>query len=840
MRSIRRRFPVVLVFLLAAGATSAAWGSAAVEAAPPEVAADWRRQDGIDSGRSPREVITAVLVELGSDGAVLRAALEGLDGVSASDPRWDELYLQACARRRSGRLRTLLAGMPRIIFTKHYDLGGSFYAYTEGQSDAQNERQFVPGASLCLLTMKGLYGEVETLLDEPEGVIRDPDVSWDGRRVLFSWKKSDREDDYHLYEMDLAEGQSRQLTFGLGFADYEGVYAPNGDLIFNSTRGVQTVDCWWTEVSNLYTCDRDGRYLRRLTFDQVHDNYPTVAPDGRILYTRWDYNDRGQIYPQGLFQMYPDGTGQTEVYGNNSWFPTSILHARAIPGAGGGLKGSGRIVAIFSGHHTLQKGWLGLLDPAKGRQENAGAQLIAPVRATEAVRVDGYGQEGDQFQYPYPLGETEFLVGFKPGGVEVPFGIYWLDVDGRRELLAWDGAISCNQPVPLVARPVPHVRPSAVDYRQSEGVFFLQDVYAGQGLAGIPRGTVKKLRVVALEYRAAGIAHNCNRGPAGEALVCTPVSIGNGSWDTKTVLGEARVYEDGSAMFAVPARTPVYFQAVDDRGYVVQTMRSWSTLQPGERLGCVGCHESKNSVAGARASGASAAIKAGLERLTGFYGPPRGFSYRKEIQPILDRHCVGCHNLASPAPWRGEFSSGMDEGSGAADDLAKRAFSLRGDEILDATAKRKWAESYLALTRIKPQSTLDCVDTWAGQPSDLVNWVSAQSEPSMLPPYSAGAARSGLMTLLEEGHNGVQLSREERDKIACWIDLLVPFCGDYLEANAWSDEEVAKYRHFLAKRKGMQEEEQRNIAEWIAARERPTVRQRDESRIRGMGGMRGR
>ena len=184
---------------------------------------------------------------------------------------------------------------------------------------------------------------------------------------------------------------------------------PNGHIVFNSTRCVQTVDCWWTEVSNLYTCDGEGRYLRRLGFDQVHSNYPTVTPDGRVLYTRWEYNDRGQIFPQGLFQMNPDGTGQTAYYGNNTWFPTTILHARAIPG-------TQKVVAVFSGHHTIQKGWLGILDPSRGRQENQGAQLIAPVRETAAVRVDAYGQSGDQFQYPYPLSETEFIVAFRPAG----------------------------------------------------------------------------------------------------------------------------------------------------------------------------------------------------------------------------------------------------------------------------------------------------------------------------------------------------------------------------------------------------------------------------------------
>ena len=326
--SIRCGVLVVLAILMGGGTDTSNLGadqdrpdSAAV---PSEVLADWRAQDDIEGGKTCKDAIAAIAAEWKTAAAGLQSRIEQLEKVSADDPRWEQLYRDACAQRRAARLRTLLKKAPRIVFTQHYDLGGSHYAYTEGQSDAQDERTFVPGASLCLLTMNGLFGQVRTLVDDPNGVLRDPDVSYDARRVLFAWKKSLHDDDYHLYEFDVATGGVRQLTSGLGFADYEGVYAPNGQIIFNSTRCVQTVDCWWTEVSNLYTCDGDGRYLRRLGFDQVHTNYPTVMPDGRILYTRWEYSDRGQMYPQGLFEMNPDGTRQTEYYGNNSWFPTTL------------------------------------------------------------------------------------------------------------------------------------------------------------------------------------------------------------------------------------------------------------------------------------------------------------------------------------------------------------------------------------------------------------------------------------------------------------------------------------------------------------------------------------
>jgi hypothetical protein len=812
--SIRCGLLIILGILVGFGAVRLNDGAGREKAKPAElpaeVLADWRAQDGIDQGRTYKDAVAAIVDELKADAAKLRPRIAQLEGIATDDAAWQRLYHDACLMRRTSRLRALLKNAPRIVFTRHYDIGGSHYAYTEGQSDAQNERVFVSGASLCLLSMNGLFGDVRTLVDDPNGVVRDPDVSYDGRRVLFAWKKSLDNDDYHLYELDAASGSVRQLTSGLGFADYEGIYAPNGQIIFSSTRCVQTVDCWWTEVSNLYTCDGDGRYLRRLGFDQVHTNYPTAMPDGRILYTRWEYSDRGQIYPQGLFEMNPDGTKQAEFYGNNSFFPTSLLHARGIPG-------SGKVVAIFGGHHALQQGWLGIVDPRRGRQENQGTQLIAPVRETEAVHVDAYGQSGHQFQYPYPLSETEFIVAFRPEGAKktdgspAAFGIYWIDRDGRRELLASHPQISCNQPVPLVARPMPRLRPSPVDYRKKTALCYVQDVYAGPGLAGVPRGTIKKLRIVALDYRAAGIGSTENKGSAGDATVSTPISTGNGTWDPKIVLGEATVHKDGSASFEVPARTPLYFQAIDRKGHAVQTMRSWTTLQPGETASCVGCHEDKNSAPPVRGAVVSSALSHGVERLQGFYGPPRGFSFRREIQPILDRHCTECHKV--PPSEKSESSTVKRLQSGK---LGDRAFSLLGTEVLDSASKRKWSQSYLTLTDSRIEAGLwQKPVCWANPQGKFVNWINAQSEPPMLPPYTAGAAKSRLIAVLEQGHGDVKLSREEMDKIACWIDLLVPFCGDYFEANAWSEEEMQKYMRFLGKRKRMEEIERRNIEELI-------------------------
>jgi hypothetical protein len=791
---------------------------------------DWAMQDGgagfprwFDSAKGAsleRQMIEKAAAELGDLGWSLREESNGLlrDKVAGSDRRWWELYARACAQRRRRRLQTALAKAPRIVFVKHRTVRPSFFAYTEGQSDAQNERHFLPGAELCALELDGL--KVRTLVSDAAGAIRDPAVSWDGRRVMFAWKKSLNEDDYHLYELDVASNQVSQITSGLGFADYEPAYLPNDDIIFASTRCVQTVDCWWTEVSNLYTCDSQGRFLRRLGFDQVHTLYPQVMDDGRVIYTRWDYNDRGQVFAQPLFQMYADGTGQTAFYGNNSWFPTTIAHARGIPG-------SQQVLAILCGHHTTQAGKLAVIDPARGRQENSGVQLVAPVRQTPAERIDGYGQQGELWQYPYPLNREECLVAYAPLGWDKPpgrkgdaaFGVYWMDMAGRRELLASDARLACTQPAPLAPRPRAQIWANHVDYTSGSGTFYMQDIYAGPGLAGIARGTVKKLRVVALEYRAAGIGNNGNAGPGGGALVCTPVAIGNGAWDVKTVLGQATVYEDGSALFTVPARAPVYFQALDERGCALQSMRSWTTLQPGEYFACVGCHEHKNTAPPTEGHGFSLAMKAGPQELEPFYGPPRGFSFPKEIQPILDRHCIRCHRDRAPVqalvqgavsrPLLGPAPSQRVSAPATQDDLA---FSLLGELTVDPGAKRKWSDAYLILTQSTRERGAGPLGAFLGEcRGRVVNWIGAQSPPEPLPPCSAGAVRSQLLTLLEKGHKQVKLSREELEKLACWIDLLVPYCGSYLEANAWTETEMKSYEHFAEKRRQMEEIEQDNL-----------------------------
>ncbi|MGL4944415.1 MAG: DUF7402 domain-containing protein [Thermoguttaceae bacterium] len=814
---------IVLLFfafaLLERGTASAFGG----EAYPRErLETDWMYQDhGSDisvcftssAGHAvERKMVENVLGQLPEKNAALEQVKQTLINakISGNDPRWKALYFQACEARRKTRLAALHAKLPAILYTKHYNIGGSHYSYTEELSDAlhpEQTQEYVQGAKLCRLTINR-DGSIssEDLFKTDSGVLRDPDVSYDGKRVVFSKRDSLDQDDFHLYELNLETNQLKQLTFGIGFADYEPCYLPDGNIVFVSTRCGQNVDCWWVDASNMYMVDGDGRFMRRIGFDQVQTNYPRVLDDGSVIYTRWDYNDRGQIYPQPLFVMNYDGTAQTEYYGNNSWFPTAILHARGIPG-------SQKVIAVASGHHMGQRGKLILIDRNLGNQEATGVQLICPPRTTEAVIVDQYGMEGEQFQYPYPLDETNYLVTYNPEGgpkerLPIPYGIYWMDIQGHRELLAFDPTISCNQPVPLASRSVPPLRPSTVDWTEPTGTFYVQDVYAGPGLQGVPRGTITSLRVVALDYRAAAIGVGANRGPGGVSPNTTPIACRNGSWDVKRVLGSVPVKEDGSAYFEVPARTPVYFQLLDKNGCVVQSMRSWSTLQPNETFGCIGCHENKTATLYNRPQNVGVGEKTTLRNLTQLISPEHGFSFVRNVQPILDKYCVECHI-------GGKNPDGTDA-----------PMSLLGNSYNpDQEKKHDYYHGYRENLRDYSESYMNLVQE--GEPNDIVNWLNVQSIPPMLPPYSFGSAKSKLMTLLDGAHYDVVLSPKEKETLACWIDLAVPFCGSYTESNLWSDRQKAEYDYYMNKRSQMAVWESKNIASLLRKNSGEIVRDND-------------
>lgn len=559
-----------------------------------------------------------------------------------------------------------------VVYAKQH--GGSHYAYTEAVSDHLNdgrqwggdsgiEANWNPGSKMTLVTLtrdgdKVIKSE-QTIENSRTGVLRDPCVSEDGTKVLFSWKKN-AQDDYHLYEHTFATGETVQLTFGSGAADIEPVYTANGNIVFNSTRDIQTVDCWHTDVSNLFVCDPDGGNITRLGYDQVHTTYPTVTSDGRILYTRWDYNDRSQMYVQALFQMFQDGTLQTEVFGNNASNPTTLLHSREIPGT------TGKYVAIVTGHHRHQVGKLVTVDTNVGRNTKDALTYVWNDAATTSLKNShdndtGYYYDGKVFKYPVAISEDLILVSSCSNGysgTDTPFNIELIYGRNKSQVLIKGTSDAPASQVALVKNSPQFNRASLVNYNNNYGTYYVGNVYEGDSMKGVAAGSVKYLRVVALEFRSSAIGATIGSGTGGSDPY-SPIATGNGSWDVKKVLGIVDVYEDGSAMFTAPSETPLYFQLLDENGNMIQTMRSWSTLQPGEYFSCVGCHLDKN-VAPPVQSKITQAMKNGVQELQ----PDKwmslsqsydemdpydksthvGFDYLDVVQPILDANCISCHS----------------------------------------------------------------------------------------------------------------------------------------------------------------------------------------------------
>ncbi|HKL21783.1 MAG TPA: hypothetical protein VJ904_08255, partial [Tichowtungia sp.] len=317
-----------------------------------------------------KKLIEKVLREI--DAPELRAELDALNG-SPDDPAWLKLYVKACGIRRRQRLAPLLKETQQIVYATHMNMGIIYLeTETQGCPDGSQLRiiDLTPEADGKPLT--------DTLLfDSNNGIVRDPELSFDGKKLLFAWRKTNRSiktrakvapetGNYKIYEMDLATRNLRQLTDDKTYsADFEPCYLPSGDIMFSSARCVQEVTCGWGDASNLFIMDKDGKYARRVGFDQTQTAFPHLLNDGRVVYTRRDYNDRGQSYAHALFVMNPDGTKQTEYYGNNSMAPTSIQHTRPIPG-------SRKTMGVAGGYHTTQGGKLVTIDVSKGRQNYDG------------------------------------------------------------------------------------------------------------------------------------------------------------------------------------------------------------------------------------------------------------------------------------------------------------------------------------------------------------------------------------------------------------------------------------------------------------------------------------
>lgn len=643
----------------------------------------------------------------------------------------DEAVL-ANAEKAVANKRAILLANPLLngdkILTVRYQLGNRDRRAmapelgTQSNNWSNQESARRKGFNADIVELSNLRDEVQIrTIYKPDNTssIADLKLHWDGDRAMFTQTMSDNR--WNVFEVKLNNADCKKLIDNpepdLEF--YDGTYLPDGRIIANSNIGYQGVPCvnGSDPVGNMVLYTPQSKNLRRLTFDQDANWNPVIMNNGRVMYTRWEYTDLTHYYTRIVMNMNPDGTEQKALYGSGSMFPNSTFDVQPLPGY------ASAFVGIISGHHGVARsGRLILFDPAKARKGVAGMLQEIPHRNRPIVEevkdrlVDGVWP---QFIKPSPLNDTYFLVAAKLDKNDL-WGIYLVDKFDNVTCLhkmEGEGYIS---PIAVRKTVTPPAIPDRVKLDDKQATVFIQDIYEGEGLKGIPRGTVKSLRLHAYEYAYVQTQsdHNWHGIQSG--------------WDIKHMLGTVPVEEDGSVIFKIPANTPVSIQPLDKDGVAVQWMRSWLTGQPGEIVSCVGCHEDQNQIVIPKRVIAS---QKAPHALTPPEGGTRSFTFDLEVQPILDRACIACHN-----------------GEG-------KAFDLRGGK----KDGRGYGTSYLNLHPYVHRQ---------GGEGDMV----------VLYPYEYHPNTSELVRLLKKGHYNVQLTDAEWRKIYNWIDYNAPDKG-YFNAN---------------------------------------------------------
>jgi cytochrome c553 len=512
-----------------------------------------------------------------------------------------------------GRLLSLLlvltgitcGGAEEVVFAVRQPRGDHWYENFGHTITDGNKAAYGVGGYLCKLDVD--TGKVTALLADPQGSVRDPQVHYEGNKILFSYRRSGTPY-YHLYEIDQNGNGFKQLTDG-PFDDLEPCYLPDGGIAFCSSRCNRFVPCWYVQVANLHRCDGDGKNVRPLSSNIEQDNTPWVLPDGRILYTRWEYVDRSREHFHHLWVMNPDGSGQMVYYGNSS--PGDVyLDAKPIPG-------SSRIVMVNSPNH--------------GRKEHEGrVAIVSTAFGPDAPSAQRLVNPGNDFRDPYPWSENTFLVAQGPS-------LLLMDQQGKmRELYRLVGALAAggnwlHEPRPLRPRPREPVIPSRINPLDRDGQLIVVDVYQGRNMQGVNRGAIKKLLILE------NLPKPVNFGGSMD-----PISYG-GSYTLNRVLGTVPVEPDGSVNMKVPPLRSLQLVALDQRDLSVKRMLSFLTVMPGERTSCTGCHEDRVQSPPNRPR--LMALQRPPSEILPVPGTPEVFDYPRDIQPIWNRHCLTCHDV---------------------------------------------------------------------------------------------------------------------------------------------------------------------------------------------------
>ncbi len=687
-----------------------------------------------------------------------------------------DLFDKALRLRRTIAFSNPLLDFDRILFIKRHFLPGShrqgnhmcdqyygFHAIRGGGvfvlEDALSSKPTARNVLADSLCASGRFKGKPL----PPGGYLSPELSFDARTVLFAFTEAEpshykwsERSTYHIFKVNVDGSNLVQLTDGPA-GDFDPCWLPNGRIVFISERrgGYGRCHARPVPIFTLHTMESDGTDIVCISRNESNEWHPSVDASGMIVYTRWDYVDRGHSQAHHPWITTPDGRDARAIQGNFGKSmrvrPFMEMDMRAIPG-------SHKYIATAAAHHGQAYGSLVVLDPWIEDDD-----AMAPLkRLTPDVWFPEAERGETVYASAWPLGEAFYLCvcdfnATRGGGPKNNFGIYLLDAWGNKELLYRDPAISCLSPIPLRPRRRPPVIPHVTAEGRPQVTRATPDTSgpppsdpprtAPVGLINVydgfkpwPEGTIiKALRIIQVLPKATPV-HNVPR-------------IGYGSEKgARAVLGTVPVEADGSAYFSVPTGKVVFFQALDARGLAVQSMRSCTYVHPGQRLVCQGCHEPRH-----RAPAPPKRFALAMRRPPSDIQPDvagsNPFSFPRLVQPVLERHCVACHAKEPKA---------MDLGKG---DAGKNRYG--------------WYTSYANLRTYafyfgKFEATYD-------------GWTLPRTTPGEF-----GARASKLFALLEKDHYAVKLSKADLHRITLWLDCNSDFLGSYDDPEAQARGQIVR------------------------------------------------
>ena len=567
----------------------------------------------------------------------------------------------------------------------------------------------------------GNLAAIRKLVSSKDGIVRDPEISFDAKKIVFSMREN-LGDSYGIYELDLPSGKFVRLTRVAEACDIDPAYLGDGSIVFASTRAAKYCGCNRHIMCNLYKMDPDGANIVQIGNSIEFEHMPHVLRDGRILYTRWEYVDRNFSGAQGLWTCNPDGTAHALYWGQETKQP--CLNAVQMPE-------STTVAAILGSCHNIAWGALAVIDRKIDVEGEKSVVKIFPPEARKLIDkpgdvfADSMNALKIKYEDPEPVSEKLVLVSRTLSEGTRKMGLFLVDVDSGAEKLVVesDGELGIFDAKVVSKRPLPQSSAERRSWeRGAKSFVYVGDVYEGTHMKGVKRGDIKWLRVVQDHFKltfSPGWWEN-------EGSQAPPMNFDD--YHRKEPLGVVPVRDDGSAFFEVPSDKFVYLQALDKNGDMVQTMRSGFVALPGEIVSCAGCHESRFSPP--PVSGHP--FKNGKpDKIDASSLPAAGecFSYMKSVQPIFDKHCIGCHDVG---------------GKGAA------KLVLAGDRGL------VFNRSYLELHSKK---YVKAIGAGPDKVQEANTW---------------GAKQSPIVAKIRSGHGG-KLSAEEFEVLSLWIDLNAPY-----------------------------------------------------------------